>query len=92
MGIYFGETPETGTSIKGDLHHIWQDVKATFTGNSSEEIIEECIRGERAALEAYENVLVKQELPFAFQELIAKQGSLIKSALAQMELLENAVD
>ncbi|UZR98272.1 ferritin-like domain-containing protein [Chondrinema litorale] len=90
--IFFGEAPLPGTSIKGDMHHIWQDVKATFTGNSAEEIIEECIRGEKAALKEYETVLIKQEMPLAFQEILAKQGSLIKSALAQMELLETAVD
>lgn len=45
-----GGDPETSTSVSGDLHRRWVDVKAVFTGKDEEAVLNEAERGEDHAL------------------------------------------
>jgi len=92
MRILFGKEPEIKGSWSGAIHRLWQDTKATFSGDSAEEIIEECIRGEKAAIRAYKSALEMNDLPEAVRDRLKDQYRVITSTLVQMELLEEAVD
>ena len=48
-----GGDPETSTSVAGDLHRRWVDVKSIFTGKDDAAILNEAERGEDHALTAY---------------------------------------
>ncbi|CAD5200641.1 PA2169 family four-helix-bundle protein [Pseudomonas sp. FEN] len=54
-----GGDPETSTSVVGDLHRRWVDVKALFTGKGEEAVLNEAERGEDHAKKAYSEALVK---------------------------------
>ncbi|MGA8135142.1 MULTISPECIES: PA2169 family four-helix-bundle protein [Pseudomonas] len=54
-----GGDPETSTSVAGDLHRRWVDVKALFTGKGEEAVLNEAERGEDHAKKAYSEALVK---------------------------------
>src|SRR3546814_6293031 len=41
-----GGDPETSTSVAGDLHCRWVDVKSMFTGKDEEAVLNEAERGE----------------------------------------------
>ena len=45
-----GGDPETSTSVSGDLHRRWVDVKSMFTGKDEEAVLNEAERGEDHAL------------------------------------------
>ena len=40
----FGEAPDKGTSIAGDLHRGWMNLKASLSGDKDEAVLEEAIR------------------------------------------------
>ena len=54
-----GGDPETSTSVAGDLHRRWVDVKSIFTGKGVEAVLNEAERGEDHALKAYKEALEK---------------------------------
>ena len=54
-----GGDPETSTSVSGDLHRRWVDVKAMFTGKDEEAVLNEVERGEDHALKAYKEAREK---------------------------------
>ena len=54
-----GGDPETSTSVAGDLHRRWVDVKSIFTGKGEEAVLNEAERGEYHALKAYKEALEK---------------------------------
>ncbi|UDI91679.1 ferritin-like domain-containing protein [Pseudomonas sp. IAC-BECa141] len=54
-----GGDPETSTSVSGDLHRRWVDVKAMFTGKDEEAVLNEAERGEDHALKAYREAIDK---------------------------------
>ncbi|MFS2095610.1 PA2169 family four-helix-bundle protein [Pseudomonas sp. Pseusp11] len=54
-----GGDPETSTSVGGDLHRRWVDVKSMFTGKDEEAVLNEAERGEDHAKKAYKKALEK---------------------------------
>jgi uncharacterized protein (TIGR02284 family) len=54
-----GGDPETSTSVSGDLHRRWVDVKSMFTGKDEEAVLNEAERGEDHALKAYRDAMEK---------------------------------
>lgn len=86
------ETPLENGTTAGTLHRAWIHVKTTVTGASSESILEECIRGEKAILEAYEEVLKNKIFAPDISALLNDQLSYISSTLAEVKTLEDLVD
>ena len=54
-----GGDPETSTSLSGDMHRGWVNLKAMVTGKDEEAILNEAERGEDHALKAYKEALEK---------------------------------
>ncbi|MBF8779506.1 ferritin-like domain-containing protein [Pseudomonas fulva] len=54
-----GGDPETSTSITGDLHRGWVNLKSMLTGKDDKAVLEELERGEDAALKAYKDAREK---------------------------------
>lgn len=54
-----GGDPETSTSVSGDLHRKWVDLKSLLTGKDEEAVLNEVERGEDHALKAYKHALEK---------------------------------
>lgn len=54
-----GGDPETTTSVSGDLHRGWVNLKSLLTGKDDEAILNEVERGEDHALKAYKEAREK---------------------------------
>lgn len=48
---------DKGTSLEGDLHRAWMKVKEAFSGNTDEALLEECKRGQKTAMEDYQEAV-----------------------------------
>ena len=82
-----GETEdkeEESGSLLGTLHRRWIDVKEKFSSKDYEAILNECQRGDQAAVEAYEAAL-KVDLPEYIKEMVSNQFKLIKGAITQVQ-------
>ena len=89
----YGGTPDKGSSLAGKSHQVWITVKDALTpDHDGEQILEECIRGEKAAVEEYDEKLKCDELPSDVRTLITEQRSSIASSLATTKAKECAVD
>lgn len=63
-----GGDPETSTSLSGDIHRGWVNLKSMVTGKDEEAVLNEVERGEDHALKAYKEArekLVKLNNPSA---------------------------
>ena len=85
----FGEEPDKGSSLAGDAHRSWMNLKASLSGDKDEAVLEEAIRGEKAAVEEYEDILKEQEIPASTGNILMKQKNSIVASLNEVKSLEN---
>lgn len=67
-----GEADEGG-SMTGALHRGWVSVRGVLSGHTDEAMLEECERGEDAAVASYRKAL-KEDLPPAIRAVVEKQA------------------
>ena len=84
----FGENPDKGTSLAGDAHRSWMNLKASLSNDNDESVLEEAIRGEKAAVEEYEKVLNESEIPASTGNILLKQKNAIVASLNEVKTLE----
>lgn len=68
----YGGDPDTSGTVTGTLHRAWVNLKTAITSQDNLTVLEECERGEAAAVMAYENAL-REELPGELRALLEKQ-------------------
>jgi uncharacterized protein (TIGR02284 family) len=68
----YGGDPDKSGSAVGTLHRAWVDLKTMLTDHDNVAVLEECERGEAAALIAYENAL-REELPGELRAILDHQ-------------------
>ena len=86
-----GGEPEKGTSTTSNLHRTWIDIKTALSSDKDETVVEECIRGEKAALDDYEDVLRKSELPVSSREVVQRQHDKIQAAVNRLNQIERTL-
>lgn len=86
------ETPKESGSTTGSLHRTWIDIKSALTGNEDEAVLEECIRGDKASVEEYEEKLKEENFPPQIQSVLQNQLMEIKSTLNEVKTLEDIAD
>ena len=84
----FGQEPDKGTSLAGDAHRLWMDLKTALSSDKDESILEETIRGEKAALEEYNEIIEDTNLPTSTATILATQRNSVKTALNEAKALE----
>lgn len=84
----FGESPDKGTSLAGDAHRSWMNLKASLSGDKDESVLEEAIRGEKAAVKEYEKAIDVSEIPASTANILMKQKNAIVAALNEVKALE----
>jgi uncharacterized protein (TIGR02284 family) len=85
-----GGEPDEGGSMSGALHRGWVSVRGTLTGYSDEGMLDECERGEDAALARYRMAL-KQDLPVAIRAVVERQAQGAQRNHDQVKALRDAV-
>src|SRR3989338_2153213 len=89
MVLGFGGAPENDTSVAGDLHRRWVDLKSLVSGKDEEAILNECERGEDVAKKRYAEAL-KNELPLNVRELVQRQYEGVLRNHYQIKALRNS--
>ncbi|MFC3940201.1 DUF2383 domain-containing protein [Pseudomonas gingeri NCPPB 3146 = LMG 5327] len=87
-----GGDPETSTSVSGDLHRRWVDVKALFTGKGEEAVLNEAERGEDHAKKAYREALeklAKHDTLLSLRDLVDRQYQGVLRNHDQVKALRN---
>lgn len=69
----FGGSPDDGGSMSGAMHRGWVHVKGTLGADSALSMLEECERGEDAAVARYRKAL-KEDLPSDVRAVIQQQA------------------
>ncbi|MCZ4318688.1 PA2169 family four-helix-bundle protein [Aequorivita viscosa] len=86
------ETPKESGSFTGDLHRTWIDIKSAVAGNTDEAVLEECIRGEKASWEEYNEKLKEENFPPNISSVLQKQATEIHNTLNRVKTLEDLAD
>lgn len=86
-----GGDPETSTSVAGDLHRRWVDVKSLFTGKDEEAVLNEAERGEDHALKAYKEALdkINKHNLMGIRDLVERQFHGVQRNHDQVKALRN---
>jgi uncharacterized protein (TIGR02284 family) len=87
--VSFGEDIEKEGSFAGAAHRAWMDIKAMFSSDNAESMLEEAIRGEKTALEEYDEILNETSLPFSTREVLIKHRQAIANDLDTIKRLED---
>ena len=78
-------------SFTGTIHRAWMDIKSLF-GSSDKSMLEEAIRGDKAAVKEYEEVLKEEALPMRVATIIREQQMKIRTDLNNIKSLEDLKD
>jgi uncharacterized protein (TIGR02284 family) len=88
--ILLGGKPVEEGSTLGMLHRTWMNFKTNLSHNNEKEVCEECIRGENAAVEEYDNLLEEREIsPRLRAELLSHKTKTLQ-AIADLMLIRDA--
>ncbi|TXE19384.1 PA2169 family four-helix-bundle protein [Psychroserpens burtonensis] len=79
--LQYGQIPDDSGSFKGVMHRNWMSLKSTFSSDNEESIMEEAIRGEKASLKEYNELIAEPNLPPTIDFLLLKHRDLIQSAI-----------
>lgn len=71
--IQHGGEPETDGSTSGALHRGWVAVRGSLAGYSDQAMLDECERGEDAALARYRAALRENTLPAPLLAIVSRQ-------------------
>jgi len=72
-----GGEPAMSGSVSGTLHRRWTDIMSSITGMEEHAVLEECERGEDAAMRNYEAAL-KEDLPADIEAIVRRQYAGVK--------------
>lgn len=73
----------------GILHRTWIDIKTALTPNDNKAVLEACITGEKAAIDAYRKVLDESTLSVSTRQIIYTQRKEIEECLNNISNLEH---
>ena len=76
-------------SFSGTIHRAWMDVKALFSADTDEAMLEESIRGDKAAIKEYDDVLLDSTLSAGVRKLLIEQRAAIQADLQKNKTLED---
>lgn len=80
------EKPEHEGGFAGALHRVWLDVKGTLSNRSDTVVVSSCIGGDKSAIESYQDILKKNNLPEDLRVLLNDHLAAIQSDLNNLEL------
>jgi len=87
----FGGVPDTGGSATGAVHRGWVAVRGTLALNDDKAMLNECERGEDAALARYRAALEKV-LPPEVEEIVRRQYQGAKRNHDEVKRLRDTID
>ena len=86
-----GGDPEKGGGPLGALHRAWIDVKTALSSKDDKAVLGACLTGEKAAINAYDDVLNDSNCPHDIRDMLIRQRSGIQEALSKVKTLHHTV-
>jgi len=86
--LSLGNEKIEGTTT-GAAHRTWMDVKAFFSTDNDESMLEEVVRGDKSAIEEYNEVLAESQVPARVKEILREQRDSIQNDLETSDILED---
>lgn len=86
----FGGEVDKGGSAAASLHRVWMDLKTAVSGNDEEAVLNECIRGEESAVQAYAEALEGATLTGAPRAEVKRQMDIITTTVADLRKMANS--
>jgi uncharacterized protein (TIGR02284 family) len=86
--IRLGGKADTSSSVSGTLHRGWVNLKGLLTGDSDQAALNECERGEDAALARYRDA-IKEALPSDIAAVVQRQYEGVKKNHDQIRKLRD---
>lgn len=90
--VSLGGDPESSTSAKADLHRTWLNFKSALSSENDEAVLEECIRGEDAAIKDYDETIRSGDIPQGLNDKLQNQRDQIQQARNELKSLEIEAD
>ena len=87
-----GGTPKEKKEGIANLHQTWMNLKTALSSDKEEAVLEECIRGDKNALEEYKDVLEERDVPDNIKTTVRRQMGQIETSLRELERLEEQYD
>lgn len=76
-------------SLTGDLHRTWMEIKSAFTEDDDEAMLAEAMRGEKAALDEYNEILSEMSFPPNTETLLKAHRESLEDGLAVLRGLDD---
>ncbi len=86
----YSDNENPSDSILSKLHRGWMDFKTKLSSNDNEAVLDECIRGEKHAIETYNEELATK-FPDYVKEKLNGQLNLVRGALGQVQEFKASV-
>lgn len=86
-----GGNPDESGSAAGALHRGWINLKSAISSNEPHAVLEECERGEDAAVKAYKEALANRDLDVASRSIISEQYTAIQAARDRVKSLRDSL-
>lgn len=83
---------DKGDSVASKMHRAWMDLKSAVASNEEKNILEEVKRGEKHALDSYEEALEDLTPASAAFNTVVEQRNQIRTAISRVENLIPAYD
>ena len=88
----YGGEPDKGASVTAKAHQVWIAMRDMVAGDDDEAILEECARGEEAAVEEYNEAIAAEGLPVDVRDALGGHRAKIADALRTIKIKEAQVD
>ncbi len=83
-----GGDQQADPSLTGAVHRAWIDVKSAVAGRQGDEIVDECLRGDKAYVEEYQKAL-EHPLPTAVRSLLQGHLNEAKETIKALETIKS---
>ncbi|MDB5013116.1 MAG: hypothetical protein JWQ25_1318 [Daejeonella sp.] len=87
-----GGSADEGGGPLGAMHRAWMDLKAALSTKDNKAVLGACVTGERAAINAYNDVLAEDYIPVELRSFLTEQRLDIQDALYQVETLHQTIE
>jgi uncharacterized protein (TIGR02284 family) len=83
-----GGNPDDSTSILGEIHRVWIDLKGNASESDTESMLVECERGETEAFNNYGKVISEHPgMPSSTRKMLERHQRRIKEALTEIKMM-----
>ncbi|MEO8795690.1 MAG: PA2169 family four-helix-bundle protein [Daejeonella sp.] len=87
-----GGNPDEGGGPLGAVHRAWIDVKSALSSKDNKAVLGACVTGEKAAVNAYNDVLEHNDLPAELRSILNEQRRNVEEALNKVQGLHDTIE